>query len=394
MEREEKYLLHLLGVFLRGEKPESEDALDWDKLVQLAYIHSIVGILGYMTMTYPICPDPHRAAALRRLCLNTILQFAQRGELMEQLGRELNAWGIEHIVMKGYVLRECYPVPELRTFGDIDLVIHPEDREACDTLMRELGYRVKADWEPVYSYIRNEEFYEIHTEIMEVDVSEKAGCRAYFRTMWDHTVPAGGCCRRFKPEFHFLYMLTHIAKHVTGSGAGLRMYLDVAAFVRHSGTALDWQHVRRELVELGLENFANVVLTLVRDCFGVESPIPLTAVDAEVMEAFLEFTVKGGVFGKTARDSGTVSLKNQSREEGETSRTATLVRRLFPTVQSIQTRYTYLQDKPWLLPAAWIHRLIKTKSAWRAHAEEAQSILTADKSEVQKLTDLYKEIGL
>lgn len=126
----------------------------------------------------------------------------------------------------------------------------------------------------------------------------------------------------------------------------------------------------------------------------MESPIPLTAVDAEVMEAFLEFTVKGGVFGKTARDSGTVSLKNQSREEGETSRTATLVRRLFPTVQSIQTRYTYLQDKPWLLPAAWIHRLIKTKSAWRAHAEEAQSILTADKSEVQKLTDLYKEIGL
>ena len=48
--------------------------------------------------------------------------------------------------MKGYYLRECYPVPELRTFGDIDVLIHPEDRARTDDLMKRLGYAPQQNW--------------------------------------------------------------------------------------------------------------------------------------------------------------------------------------------------------------------------------------------------------
>lgn len=394
MVREQEYLLRLLGAFLRREEPEVRGDLDWNRLMQLGYIHNIAGILGYMAMNYPICPEERLREPLRRLCLDTIVRYANQGALVEDLSRQMAGWGIDHIFMKGVILRDYYPVPELRTFGDIDLVIRPGDREKCDGLMRELGFQVKADWEPVYSYIRGSEYYEIHSEIMEVDVSSRADYRGYFREMWGHTVPMGEHCWQFRPEFHFLYMLTHIAKHVTGSGAGIRMYLDAAAFLRHFGDRLDWDYVRRELERLELGAFANVVLTLVQDWFEIGSPIPLMPVRAEILEDFLEFTLNGGIFGKVGRDSGTISLKNQSRGTGETSRSSTLVRRLFPTAESIQSRYTYLQEKPWLLPAAWVHRLIKTRGSWREHTQEAQNILTADKGEVRKLTRLYSDIGL
>lgn len=394
MEREYTYLLHLLGAYLREEEPQVWENVDWVKLVQLSQIHCVTGILGYMTMSWPICPDEQMKASLRSVCLNTIALFARRAALADVFSQTLSRNGIDHIIMKGFVLREYYPVPELRTFGDIDLVIRPEDRKKSDELLRSLGYQPETDWEPVFSYTKDVEYYEIHSEIMEVNVSEKADYRGYFRDPWRYAEAAGDHRYQFKPEFHFLYLLTHIAKHVTGSGAGIRMYLDVAAFLRRFGTSLDWDWIRQELEKLRFTDFANIVLLMVKEAFGVESPIPLQAVEEETMRAFLKFTMDGGVFGRVGRDSGTESLKKQSRGKEKISRVGTVTRRLFPAAKTIESRYTYLQDKPWLLPAAWIHRLVKTRDTWQQHTEEAQNILLADKEEVRKIQKLYEKLGL
>lgn len=394
MEREYTYLLHLLGAYLREEEPQVWENVDWTKLVQLAQIHCVTGILGYMTMSWPICPEEQMNASLRRVCLNTIALFARRAALAEVFSQTLSRNGIDHILMKGFVLREYYPVPELRTFGDIDIVIRPGDRPKSDELLRSLGYHPETDWEPVFSYTKDVEYYEIHSEIMEVNVSDKADYRGYFRDLWQYAEASGDHRHQFRPEFHFLYLLTHIAKHVTGSGAGVRMYLDVAAFLRRFGTSLDWDWIRQELEKLRFADFANIVLLLVQESFGVESPIPLQAVEEETMGAFLEFTMAGGVFGRVGRDSGTQSLKNQSRGREKISRIGAVAGRLFPAAKTIESRYTYLKEKPWLLPAAWIHRLVKTRDTWQQHTEEAQNILLADKEEVRRIQKLYEKLGL
>ena len=394
MDRESEYLLHLLGAFLHQAQPEEPGDLDWGKLLQLSKIHTVTGILGYMAMSFPICPDGELKATLRSACLTTIHAFNRRAALASALLEQLNSAGIDHIVMKGYVLREYYPVPELRTYGDIDLVIRPEDRQRCHDLMLSLGYRVDHDWEPVYSYLRDYELYEIHTQIMEIDVSNKADHRAYFDTMWEHVLPESGCSYRFTPEFHFLYMITHIAKHVVSSGAGIRMYLDVAAFIRYFGTSLNWEYIRRELEKLQLWDFANAALNLTQHCFGVESPLPLKPIEEAAWNTFLEFTLSGGIFGQAGWDSGTNSLKSQNRDGEKISRLRAFAKRLFPSAKTIESRYTYLQDKPWLLAAAWVHRLVKTRDTWQQHAREAQNIMSADLSEVQRIKNLYEQLGL
>ena len=394
MERESQYLLHLLGAYIKNETPQVRREIDWYQLVKLANIHNLTGTLGYMVMTYPICPDQDLCTRLRSQCMTNLIHFANRGELASVFSGTLAEHGIDHIFMKGYVLREFYPVPELRTFGDIDIVIRQEDRGRCHELMKQLGFQIKTDWEPVYSYLNENEFYELHTELLETDVSSRADYRDYFRDLWQHVMEAGEHCYQFQPEYHFLYMLVHIAKHIVGSGAGLRMYLDVAVFVQHYGERLDWAHISRELETMKLAAFANAVLTLVQESFGIKSPINLLPIPAQTKADFLAFTVDGGVFGQNSRDSGVNSLKNESRSTGEISRTGTIVRRLFPSAQSIKSRYTYLQDRPWLLPAAWVHRLIRTKDKLRDHAQEAQNILSADREAVQKLNALFDEIGL
>lgn len=394
MEKESHYLLYLLRAYINNIEPEAWQEINWHKLAELVNIHNLTGTLGYLTMSYPICPKEDLRVRLRSHCRMNLFNFANRGVLGEEFSSTLAEHGIDHVMMKGFILRDFYPVPELRTFGDIDLVIRPEDRNRCHELMQKLGFQTKTDWEPVYSYVRDSEFYEIHTELLEVDVSEKADFRGYFREMWAHVTEVGEHRYQFTPEYHFLYMLVHIAKHITGSGAGLRMYLDVAVFVQHYGETLDWEYISRELETLKLSSFANTVLTFVQEAFGIRSLLALQPISAQTLDSFVEFTVAGGVFGQNSRDSGINSLKNESRGSGEISRVGTIRKRLFPSAKTIQSRYTYLQDKPWLLPAAWVHRLIKTQDKFHEHAQEVQKILSADREEVQSLNRLYEEIGL
>lgn len=391
MEREYQYLLHLLGTFLLEKEPRRED-VDWPRLIQLSQIHCVTGILGYMTMKYPICPDAGVNESLRSACLGTIGLFAQRGAKMDEMVRVLNREKVEHILMKGYLVREYYPVSELRTFGDIDFVIRPQDRQRVHELMLSLGFQVETDWEPVFSYVRDNEFYEVHGDIMEVDVSEKADYRGYFQSMWQFARRTDGCSYRFTPEFHFLYLLTHIAKHIHGSGAGARMYLDVAAFVKHYGCSVDWDFVRGELEKLELLDFAAVVFAAVESWFGVEAPMACGAVDSRVLRDFTEFTMEAGVFGHFQREEGVTALKNEETEKP--SRFALLMHRAFPSAESIQSRYTYLQNRPWLLPVAWVHRFVKTRGTWNEHAHEAQVIMSADEREVSRLRRITREIGL
>lgn len=393
METEYTYLLHLLGAYLREEEPEAPGEIDWEKMIQLAQIHCVTGILGYMSMKYPICPDAEMKASLRKTCLNTIALFARRNALAETMVAELEKAGIDHILMKGYVLRDYYPVPELRTFGDIDIVIRSEDRQRSHELMLALGYHVETDWEPVFSYAGNQELYEIHADIMEIDVSEKADYRAYFQQMWRYARPVSGHSYRFTPEFHFLYMLTHIAKHIHGSGAGARMYLDVAAFLRRCGGEADWNWICAQLKELKLYDFASVVLTAVEEWFGVASPMSCRPIEREVMEEFRTFTMEAGVFGHHQRQGALAELKHTNQAESA-PRMRQLLRRTFPAAETIQTRYTYLQRRPWLLPVAWVHRLVKTRDSLGKHAREAQEILSADSAEIQRLRKLTKDIGL
>ena len=389
MEKESQYLFHLLGAFVRGEAPESPEGMELEKLRHLAHIHSVKGVFGYMAMKYRLFPE--MVPAFRRECMATISTLGQRAGRAELLFSELARRGIDHVLMKGFVLKDYYPVPELRTFGDIDFVIRREDREKTHALMQELGFQVKTDWEPVYSYVKPMEYYELHTELLETDISEDMDCRTYFRDLWQHTVCSGNHRYEFTPEFHFLYMLAHLAKHVRSSGAGARMYLDLAVFIRHFGENADWAWIRGELEKIRLAPFANTALTFVERYFGVASPLALEPVDDQVLEALAAMTADGGIFGRIGLDQGVNTLKNQG---GDAGRVATVLRRLFPGAKTIESRYTYLQKHPWLLPVAWVHRLVRTRSTWGDHAREAKCIMQADLEDVRQVQQLHRDIGL
>lgn len=389
----EQYLLRVLRGFVQGEDPGPFSG-DWQQLIALSAMHSVTGILGHSVMSWPHDAAAETVQYLRRQCLQTMAMFSRRTEAMRSLTELLSAEGIDHLVFKGYVVRDYYPIPELRTFSDIDFLIRPSDRAKCDVLMKQQGFEPLADWEPVFGYRRGAEFYEIHTHVLETDISERADYRDYFSHVWEYAEKRSGRTYVLPPEYHLLYLLTHIGKHIHGKGAGIRMYLDIAFFLRHFRDTLDWTWFGSELEKLNFYDFTNLVFTLVQREFGVESPIGLRAVEDQTYLDFLDFTMAGGTFGRFNQDEAELQLRKQDPGEEQVSRVKALLSQIFPPAARIERRYTYLQGRRWLLPVAWVHRVIHNRAFWGDRARRAQKILSADEEKIQKLRRIYREIGL
>lgn len=390
--------LSALRAFVQGTMPEKPDAAQLQGLLELAKIHSTQGIVSYVYMSHPELVPPEMQKLLRKQCLAQIALYTKRAEQVKLLAAELDKTGIDGIFFKGFVVREYYPVAELRTFGDVDILIRKEDREKSDRLMHNLGYEPHENWEPSYSYLKGSEYYELHSRVIGFNVSDKADYVDYFSHIWEHTQPSEIIklphAMELTPEYHFLYLLAHIAKHISGSGAGARMYLDIAFFIRHAGSGMDWNRIAEELQKLNLADFANVALTAVERWFGVKSPLTLRAVPEDVIDDFLEFTLSGGVYGYAGRDKSIVFLKQQNRNDAKISKFKTLMFHAFPPARSLKNRYPYLQKHPWLLPAAWINRLADSRKEWGRFAANTKGILTANEEDAKKLKKIYKEIGL
>lgn len=387
-------ILSVLRAFLNNRQIISIPfEIDWSIFNRLVEINSISGIVGYVfqqSNSDQIPPDIR--AKYESDFLSTITITTTREEDMKSLISLLNENGIDHLLFKGYIVKDLYTIPELRTYGDIDFAIRQESRGKSNALMCHNGYRLLDDWEPVYSYEKNNEHYEIHTELLDSNMNKKCDYQAYFRDFWKHATSIGQHSYILDPEFHLLYLLIHIAKHVYGSGAGIRMYLDIAFFLREYRDTIDWEHFQREVQTLKLERFVNTVFIAVEQWFEIESPIPLMGVEAGFMDEFLKFTLNGGVFGYNGKAAKLSQVRKNSDES--VKRVDTLRKRAFPSADTIKSRYTYLESKPWLLPVAWVHRFFIKKGSTSEYLNESKEILKTNKQDIIELNDFYQMIGI
>lgn len=391
----EQAILEILKAFLNDKQNINiSHTIDWDEFNRLVEINSISGIVGYVFQRSNV--DGISAEICKKYeddFLSTITIATMRDEDMKSLIALLNKNGIDHLLFKGYIIKDLYTVPELRTYGDIDFAIRRESRGRCNALMRKNGYRLLDDWEPVYSYQKDNEHYEIHTELLDSNLNNNYDYQAYFRDFWKHTDHADQHSYTLNLEFHLLYLLMHIAKHVYGSGAGIRMYLDIAFYLRAYRDQIDWEHFQQEVHTLKIDRFVNTVFTAVERWFAIKSPIPLKVVDNTFMDEFLTFTLNGGVFGHSSK-AAKLSQVRQNSKGDFVKRADTLLKRAFPSVNTIKSRYTYLDGKPWLLPVAWVHRFFIKKGSTAKYLEESKSILKTNKKDVIELNDFYRKIGI
>jgi hypothetical protein len=143
-----KVLLSSCRVFLGTEAPMKLKTLlqqgpDWDRLLALANKHGVMPLL-YRSISQN-CPEAVPQEWLARLRMLYIQNAARNFKMTAELLRIFNALreaGIEAVPLKGPVLAQTvYGDIALRQFGDLDILVTPENVERALSVMQACGYR-------------------------------------------------------------------------------------------------------------------------------------------------------------------------------------------------------------------------------------------------------------
>ncbi|MBR3988467.1 MAG: nucleotidyltransferase family protein [Clostridia bacterium] len=388
MNNTEKLLIEILSAFVNGKSPAITTEYDASELYELAKAQSVLGITGYILNKYDQKEILSAEKRLADVFDKTVIQLVRIEFSANRILKLLNSEGIKHIIFKGLVVKECYPVPELRTFGDVDIIIREEDREKIHNLMCRLGFRYQImDGGEVCSYIKGAEHYEFHTTLN----SEKIRLSDNLADFWNYTRQKDGLTFEFTEEFHLCYLISHIEKHVYGTGAGVRMYLDIALFLNRYKDKLDLNRIRELLKECELEEFLDSVLYLCQQWFGTDVK-PIRSMSRAVYHEFCRYTFKGGVFGLMNKDDVAQNEVRQAiRSKGKLGKLFVILSHIFPSYRELKRMYPFFNGKPYLLPAGWVVHFFKAFK--RSGLKNIRTIASVNMQKARNEKELLEKIG-
>lgn len=388
MNSTEKLLIEILSAFVNERKPQITTEYNATELYELAKAQSVSGIVGYMLNKYGFTEFIGAEKRFKDIFDKTVAQLVRKEFYAQKLLLKLNENEIPHIVFKGLVVKDSYPVPQLRTYGDIDIIIRKSDREKSHRLMCDSGFVWELmDGGDVYSYKKAVEHYELHTTLN----SEKTKLSKRMNSFWDYTKSRGGFTYEFENEFHLSYLISHIEKHFYGSGAGVRMYLDIALFLKKHKDNLDLAKVREILKECGLERFFDSTLFLCNKWFGTEIK-PKEEMSDELFNEFCRYTFRGGVFGIQEKESCNENEVRQAvSKRGRAGKAVLLLSHIFPPYREVRRLYPFFNGKPYLLPFGWCVHFFK--AAKRSGLKNIKQIAKSDVEKAKSEKEFFDQVG-
>lgn len=373
--------------------------------MDLAAKHAVSGIAAFqLYRMFRKDRDVHTAGRLMRMYQAQFLCGARLGERIKWIQELFAAHGITAAFVKGAVLRKFYPVPELREMGDVDLLISPVQRGKTDRILKENGFSCLIGAGDEWVYTGHGLRMEIHTNLYPDRSWNDVDYRAYFADAFEKTVQDERCgMRTLDPALHFLFLVQHLAKHFTGSGVGVRLFLDFDVFLRAYGDRIDWRQVRGELEKLSLLTFAENALQLCRFWFGTTIPEalnnPKAAVlsDAEYCAALSESVLSAGQFGVFSDNDGLKRIRKGYRKDEKNSFVTWLRAlrvNLFPDYQFMRRYMKALDGRPYLLPAAWIKRWSIALFRRREDTKQAMRVFSTGQDAALRQYQMLKRLGL
>lgn len=388
MTNEGKYLIQVIADFLNERKSRFPAELDWNAFVTLAVKHQVAGIVFYQCGDF-LPAEIH--SVLEKQYFASVYYHANRQADIDKLDPLLKEADVPYFIVKGIVVSEYYPVPELRTMGDTDIIVHTEDRPKVRDIMLETGFETESISKNEWHFVHRNLPYELHDHLLYDENVNDQRFMDFFNDCWkyvDHD--------QLDPGFHFLFLLIHLRKHLMGWGVGFRQFMDVAVMAKNEKN-LNWKWIQEKLEELQLTEFASVCFSLIDRWFDLSLPINGKSLDDSFYKEATASILANGIFGFDNQENATNSSVNDIRKKPVSQMTIITngFRQIFPSYQKmcLSDRYRYLDGRPYLLPVAYVHRFIYALS----HFSEKKYVLDGyfpSKSEVQKRKDYLDQWGL
>lgn len=378
--------LALIKGALTGETVTLSEAPDMERLIKLASKHKIGALMYYALQSGGYSSEP----ATQQLFFHCYQYLSVSEGQMAMLHRLFAAFDerqIDYLPLKGVLLKQIYPRPEMRRMGDADILFRREQYDCIQEVLTELGftYEYETDHEVVWKHPHL--LLEMHKRI--VPRRDKDLYR-YFGNGWTYAIPDKDNPYRysFAPEMEFVSLFVHLVKHYRGGGIGLSHMIDLWVFRRHH-PELDEGMICAELDKVYLGEFYANVWTTLQVWFEGAEPTEKTDFITNVI-------FDNGVYGTLERALlANVAKVGHNKKAYKNTYIAKFLRLVFPPKRTLLTKYPVLRRYPILLPFVWVVRWVDSLLFHRRHiAQRNRDIRRTNVANVQEFEQALNYVGL
>ena len=370
-----KIFLQILESYIHPTKQqiyiENMSEEEWKELLNLSAIHSVVPIIHesvWQNESYQKLPEQVKSS-LKQFSKIQIIRQSQYTAFFIQLYRVFLKNNLKVLVIKGLILRDMYQNPDYRVSGDEDILVKQQDFRKVDEMLYQCGFIREAIEDPedqheISYYHRGNGFHlELHLTLFPIESDAYGKLNDDFQNIFERSVVENiqdTEIYTLNPTQHMLYLFCHGLKHFLHSGFGIRQLCDMVLFAEKYNEDICWNEIIQILKEEQMYVFVMNLLDIGEKHLGFsweKAGLQKTTEDIFDSEKLLEDLLAAGVYGKSDEDrnhSANITLQAvQTRKEFEGIRHS-----LFPQYSYMCTQYSYLKKYRFLLPIAWISRII------------------------------------
>lgn len=356
MNTSQVFFLQILRDHLTRTTTDQIKGIDWNVIASYASNHEVEGIIYFQCKDF--IPNDIRALFHRKFSA-ALFYFKNIQIEYRKIVQLFGNAGISVFAVKGLEIAKCYPMPALRTMGDLDIVVSQKDKEKAGYILESQGYQTNEkapdfDWH----YHKDNTKIELHHQLLYSEVATDSKQMKFFNHFEDFVKDG-----KLDRSFHFVFLVAHLRKHILNSGVGFRMFMDIDAAARNDQD-LDWGWIENKLEYLGMKDFSSICFALCEEWFGTNFVVKTKDLNEDFFEYATNKIFANGIFGlDDGRNLKNVAISSVLKygKSRKRSRLILIFKHIFP--QYIHMRhlpqYNFIDGKPWLLPAAWGYRFVR-----------------------------------
>lgn len=339
------------------------------------------------------CQDKALVAKWSNFDLKRRVLFAHLLNVQDEVLGVLDGAGIKAVILKGAAAGMLYPDPALRSYGDIDFMVSPDNLKKARSALLAAGFTGEDD-EGVSDHHVGLEKDGVHLELHWRPNGIPAGAGkerldALFLDALVHTETATVQGHEF-PVFptmtNGVVLLLHARKHLAHGGLGFRQVIDWMMFARAYLAGEGWTEFSGLLDDPQLERTAKCLTRFCQVYLGMpeEGFAWCAEIEPSVCVSLLEHVMLLGNFGhKTKPKSGATALE---RVRGPIS--------LFRYLQEGgMSNWKATRTHAVLRPFAWIYQAGRCARAMLTR-ENSLARIQLDIDEAARRRKLAEEMGL
>ncbi len=358
MTAQTKYVLNTINSAINGEsfKPSSDFSVE--ALLELAQKHKITTMVYYGLFNSEIQLPPEIKKQLQMIVAGEVMIDQKQLGCVKEISQMFSQKGIDHMLLKGSVLKHIYPKTEIRRMGDIDILIREEQYDKAADIMQELGFSFQTETGHELIWTKGNIMVELQKAMMPPHDKDFL---AYFGNGWKRALPLGNSVYAFSDEDTFIYLFAHFAKHYRDSGIGIIHMCDLYLYLKNK--SLNFEYVYSELKKLGLYEFYLNVKNTVDVWFDDRE-------SDEITDHITTVIFNSGVYGLHENNVVSAALKKKRKFNANPfARLHYYIRRFFPSYTGMKTKYQILKKAPALLPFFWVCRWFELAFIKRDHVK-------------------------